>query len=44
MSPSQIVDYEAGVKRGTTRACLIPRVVTLACFALEHIEKAVTET
>ena len=37
MSESQIVDYEAGHKRGTDRAAPIPRVVALACQALEDM-------
>jgi predicted transcriptional regulator len=37
MSLSQIVDYEAGHKRGTDRPAPIPRVVVLACQALEDM-------
>ena len=36
ISPSQIFDYERGVKRGTDRPAPIPRVVELACAELER--------
>jgi transcriptional regulator with XRE-family HTH domain len=35
ISVSQLADYETGHKRGTDRAAPIPRVVALACLALE---------
>ena len=37
LSESQLIDYEAGIKRGTGRAALIPKHVWLACLALEHL-------
>lgn len=37
ISVSQIIDYESGSKRGTDRAAPIPRVVALACQALEDL-------
>jgi hypothetical protein len=30
-----VIDYETGRKRGTDRAAPIPRLVALACLALE---------
>ena len=36
---SQLADYEAGRKRGTNRATVIPRHVELASFALEHLNE-----
>lgn len=36
ISVSQIIDYEAGTKRGTDRPAPIPRVVELACAAISH--------
>jgi predicted transcriptional regulator len=38
ISPSRLYDYEAGMKRGTDRAAPIPRVVELACRALQMEE------
>jgi transcriptional regulator with XRE-family HTH domain len=35
ISVSQLIDYETGRKRGTDRAAPIPRLVALACLALE---------
>ena len=35
MSRSMLFDYERGVARGKGRAISIPRVVELACLALE---------
>ena len=35
ISESRLYDYEAGMKRGTDRTAPIPRVVELACLALE---------
>jgi predicted transcriptional regulator len=35
ISPSRLYDYEAGMKRGTDRPAPVPRVVELACLALE---------
>lgn len=37
ISVSQLIDYETGHKRGTDRAAPIPRVVALACRALEDM-------
>jgi transcriptional regulator with XRE-family HTH domain len=37
ISVSQIIDYETGHKRGTDRPAVIPRVVALACQALEDL-------
>lgn len=37
ISVSQITDYQSGVKRGTDRLAPIPRVVALACQALEDL-------
>lgn len=36
MSPSQINDYERGIKRGRGTPAPIPRVVALACAWVEH--------
>jgi predicted transcriptional regulator len=36
LSLSQVLDYETGMKRGTDRAAPIPRVVALACRALQQ--------
>jgi len=38
LSVSQIGDYESGHKRGTDRPAIIPRVVALACQALEDLD------
>jgi len=34
ISESQIIDYEAGIKRGTDRPAPIPRHIALACAAI----------
>ena len=36
LSRSSVIDYERGFKRGTDRAAPIPRIVELACQALER--------
>lgn len=36
ISESQIIDYEAGTKRGTDRAALIPKHIALACAAISR--------
>jgi predicted transcriptional regulator len=35
LSLSRVTDYEIGMKRGTDRAAPVPRVVELACRALQ---------
>jgi transcriptional regulator with XRE-family HTH domain len=40
ISVSQIADYESGTKRGTDRAAPIPRVIALACQALEDLKES----
>ena len=35
LSRSSVLDYERGFKRGTDRAAPVPRVVELACRALQ---------
>lgn len=34
ISESQIIDYEAGLKRGTDRPAVIPKHIALACAAI----------